>query len=87
MILALTDAPGNRVSFLLLPEHRFDTVGVAPLIAGVEFGALLADTAFDSTEAQHFDLWASVGGRLAGKRGHCHYGNPIRIGVAFHSNI
>ncbi len=47
-ILALTDALGNLVRFELLPGHRFDTVGVAPLIAGVEFGALLADTAFDS---------------------------------------
>ena len=47
-ILALTDALGNLVRFLLLPGHRFDTVGVAPLIAGVEFGTLLADKAFDS---------------------------------------
>lgn len=29
-------------------RHRFDTVGVAPLIEGVEFGAFLADKAFDS---------------------------------------
>ena len=47
-ILALTDAMGNLVRFELLPGHRFDTVGVVPLIAGVEFGALLADKAFDS---------------------------------------
>jgi len=47
-ILALTDALGNLVRFELLPGHRFDTVGVAPLIAGIEFGALLADKAFDS---------------------------------------
>lgn len=47
-ILALTDAMGNLVRFELLPGHRFDTVGVAPLIAGLEFGALLADKAFDS---------------------------------------
>jgi hypothetical protein len=47
-ILALTDALGNLVRFELLPGHRFDTVGVAPLIAGVGFGALLADKAFDS---------------------------------------
>jgi transposase len=47
-ILALTDALGNLVRFFLLPGHRFDTVGLAPLIAGVEFGALLADKAFDS---------------------------------------
>ena len=47
-ILALTDALGNLVRFEMLPGHRFDTVGVAPLIAGVEFSALLADKAFDS---------------------------------------
>ena len=47
-ILALTDALGNLVRFVLLPGHRFDTVGVAPLIEDVEFGALLADKAFDS---------------------------------------
>ena len=31
-----------------MPGQRFDTVGVAPLLAGVAFGALLADKAFDS---------------------------------------
>lgn len=34
--------------FVLLPGNRYDTVGVAPLIAGVEFDALLADKAFDA---------------------------------------
>ena len=47
-ILALTDALGNLVRFVLLPGQRFDTVGVAPLIEGVEFGGLIADKAFDS---------------------------------------
>jgi transposase len=47
-VLALTDALGNLVRFRLMPGHRFDTVGVASLIDGVEFGALLADKAFDS---------------------------------------
>jgi len=47
-ILALTDAFGNLVGFVLLPGQRFDTVGVAPLIEGVEFDALIADKAFDS---------------------------------------
>ena len=47
-ILALTDALGNLVRFELLPGHRFDTVGVAPLIKGVEFEGLIADKAFDS---------------------------------------
>ena len=46
--LALTDALGNLVRFVLLPGQRFDTVGVAPLIEGVEFDALIADKAFDS---------------------------------------
>jgi hypothetical protein len=47
-ILALTDALGNLVRFELLPGNRYDTVGVAPLIEGIEFGGLLADKAFDS---------------------------------------
>ena len=49
-ILALTDALGNLVRFVLLPGQRFDTAGVAPLIEGVEFGALIADKAFDSND-------------------------------------
>ena len=47
-ILALTDALGNLVRFVLLPGHRFGTVGLAPLIRGVEFGGLIGDKAFDS---------------------------------------
>jgi len=47
-ILALTDALGNLVRFVLLPGQRFDTVGVPPLIDGVCFAALIADKAFDS---------------------------------------
>jgi transposase len=47
-ILALTDALGNLVRFVLLPGHRFDTVGVPPLLEGVSFEALIADKAFDS---------------------------------------
>jgi transposase len=47
-ILALTDALGNLVRFVLLPGQRHDTVGVAPLIEGVDFGALIGDKAFDS---------------------------------------
>ena len=31
-----------------MPGHRYDTVGVAPLIEGVRFDALLADKAYDS---------------------------------------
>ena len=47
-ILALTDALGNLVRFELLPGNRYDTIGGAPLIEGIEFGALLGDKAFDS---------------------------------------
>jgi transposase len=46
--VALTDALGNLVRFVLLPGQRFDTVGVLPLIDGIAFGALIGDTAFDS---------------------------------------
>ncbi len=44
----MTDALGNLVRFGLLPGQRYDTVGVAPLIADIEFGGLIADKAFDS---------------------------------------
>ena len=47
-ILALTDALGNMVRFELLPGNRHDTVGVAPLIADLEFESFLADKAFDA---------------------------------------
>jgi transposase len=49
-IVALTDALGNLVRFVLLPGQRFDTVGVPPLIEGIAFGALSADKAFDSND-------------------------------------
>lgn len=45
--MALVDALGYLVRFTLLPGQRHDSVGVPPLIAGVEFDALLADKAFD----------------------------------------
>ncbi len=47
-ILALTDALGNLVRFVLLPGQRHDTIGVEPLLKDCDFGALIADTAFDS---------------------------------------
>ena len=47
-ILALTDALGNLVRFVLLPGQRHDTVGVPPLIEDVEFDSLIADKAFDA---------------------------------------
>lgn len=47
-ILALVAAPGKLVRFVLMPANRYDTFGGASLIRGVEFGAMLADRAFDS---------------------------------------
>jgi transposase len=44
----LTDALGNLVRFHLLPGHRYDTIGVAPLIEDIDFDAILADKAFDA---------------------------------------
>ena len=44
----MCDALGNLVKFVLLPGHRYDTIGVAPLIQDVEFGGLIADKAFDA---------------------------------------
>lgn len=41
------DALGNLVRFVLMPANRYDTIGVAPLIKGVAFEAMLADKAFD----------------------------------------
>ena len=47
-IVALVDALGNLARFVLLPGQRHDSIGVEPLIKGVDFGALLADKAFDN---------------------------------------
>jgi transposase len=47
-IVALADALGNLLRFVLLPGQRFDTIGVPPLIEGVAFDALIADKAYDS---------------------------------------
>ena len=33
---------------MLLPGNRYDTIGVAPLIDGIGFDALLGDKAFDA---------------------------------------
>lgn len=46
--MALADALGNLVRFELLPGNRYDTIGVAPLIDGISFDAMIADKAFDS---------------------------------------
>lgn len=42
------DALGNLAHFILLPGQRHDSIGVAPLIANIDFQALLGDKAFDS---------------------------------------
>ena len=47
-ILALVDALGNLVGFRLLPGQCHDICGTEPLIRDREFGALLADKAFDA---------------------------------------
>src|SRR5690348_8068872 len=39
---------GTLVRFVLLPGQRHDSLGVAPLLKGLDFAALLADKAFDS---------------------------------------
>jgi transposase len=54
-IVALVDALGNLVRFVLLPGQRHDSVGVAPLLKDLDFAALLADKAFD-TNAIRADL-------------------------------
>jgi transposase len=46
--MALVDALGNLVRFILLPGQRHDSIGVEPLINGLDFKALLGDKAFDN---------------------------------------
>src|ERR1700751_3206500 len=75
-ILALTDALGNLVRFVLLPGHRFDTVGVPPLIEGLAFDALIADKAFDSN-AIIADLYAR--GAKVGVSQHPRRAKPLAI--------
>ena len=47
-IVALTDALGNLVRFVLLPGQRCDIIGVPPLIENIAFDGLIADKAFDT---------------------------------------
>ena len=47
-IVALVDALGNLARFVLLPGQRHDSVGVEPLLDGVEIGALIGDKGFDN---------------------------------------
>ncbi len=47
-IVALVDGLGNLARFVLLPGQRPDSIGVAPLMEGVEIGALIGDKGFDA---------------------------------------
>lgn len=47
-MVALVDALGNLVRFVLQPGQQHDSVGVAPLLENLDFQTLLADKAFDS---------------------------------------
>jgi transposase len=46
--MALVDALGNLIRFVLLPGQRHDSIGVEPLIANLDFEALIGDKAFDN---------------------------------------
>jgi transposase len=46
--MALVDALGNLIRFLLLPGQRHDSIGVEALITGLDFEALIGDKAFDN---------------------------------------
>ena len=46
--MALVDALGNLVRFVLVPGQRHDSVAVAPLLGETEIAALIADKAFDN---------------------------------------
>ena len=54
-IVALVDGLGNLARFVLFPGQRHDSLGVEPLIEGIEIEALIADKAFD-TNAIRKDL-------------------------------
>lgn len=48
-ISALVDALGNLVRFVLLPGQRHEINSIDELLAGLNYVALIADKAFDST--------------------------------------
>ena len=50
-VVALADALGNLVRFVLMSGHRFDMVGVAPLIDGLAFEGFIADSKASSWDA------------------------------------
>ena len=47
--LVMSDALGTLARFALLPGNRYETIGVAPVIDGIDFDALLGDKAFEVT--------------------------------------
>jgi transposase len=47
-IVALVDALGNLVRFMLRPGQRHDSSGVASLLTDLDFSALFPDKAFGS---------------------------------------
>ena len=49
-VSVIVDALGNLVCFVLLPGQRHDVIAASSLLLGVEFGALIADRAYDSDE-------------------------------------
>jgi hypothetical protein len=46
------NALGNLAHFLLLPGQHHDSVGAAPLLDGIQIGALIADKGFDTVASQ-----------------------------------
>lgn len=46
--MALVDALGQLVRFVLLPGQRHDSIAVEPLITDLDFQALIGDKAFDN---------------------------------------
>ncbi|MCY3985231.1 MAG: hypothetical protein OXE85_15100, partial [Roseovarius sp.] len=46
--VAVTDALGYLVRFVLLPGQAHDLAGMPDLLEGLEFGALIGDRAFDA---------------------------------------
>ncbi|MEO0625312.1 MAG: hypothetical protein AAF183_24585 [Pseudomonadota bacterium] len=48
-LLALTDAIGTLLRFVMLPSNRYDTGSVARAIHGLSFDALLVDKAVNRT--------------------------------------
>jgi hypothetical protein len=52
--MALVDALGNLVRFVRLPGRRHDSIGVGPLITGLDFEALIDDKTFETTGRAYY---------------------------------